>query len=472
MHGGPESVRVCVSQQQFLFALKTAHTAMLGTETEGTAEETEHTDGTERTDEDTEGTEGCDDDEPAAAPAAPQRPALIIESLWISPPPVGVAAEVQLLAPAAPSASSEDTAGTDDEEPLAALAEAQQYIAAPQRPSAAIESQYVSQLPPPAGAAGVLPLAPAAPSASSEGTAGTDDEEPLAALAEAQPYTAATESQYESAPPAAAAAEVQPIAPGPPASTGPPASSGAPSEAGSSSCSSTLSSKAQGKLPMRYVSTVAARLSPAAVTTVTMSMPPLCTAPAVPPFAAPRQPPPSRAVPAAKASSVAPPAYASQVKASTPSDRPVDRLGPYPPAVDPTLNTTRPPAVDQTLNTTRPASLRETIAALSPQQRAQARLNFGESTQHSVDHKRAKWEAYQSLSADEKSKLAATSPTPPVGAATAVKKVASHKLAASPVVKAPNLTGPKIDIDMLDPSTLLPQSAQASAAPSSPTQSE
>jgi len=111
-------------------------------------------------------------------------------------------------------------------------------------------------------------------------------------------------------------------------------------------------------------------------------------------------------------------------------------------------------------------------AQLSPQQRAQARLNFGESAQHSGDHKRAKWEAYQSLSAEEKSKLAATLPTPPVGAATAVKKVASHKLAASPAVKAPNLTGPKIDIDMLDPATLLPQSAQAAAATSSPTQSE
>jgi hypothetical protein len=111
-------------------------------------------------------------------------------------------------------------------------------------------------------------------------------------------------------------------------------------------------------------------------------------------------------------------------------------------------------------------------AQLSPQQRAQARLNFGESAQHSVDHKRAKWEAYQSLSAEEKSKLAASLPAPPVGAATAVKKVASHKLASSPVVKAPNLTGPKIDIDMLDPATLLPQSAQTAAAPSSPTQSE
>ena len=72
----------------------------------------------------------------------------------------------------------------------------------------------------------------------------------------------------------------------------------------------------------------------------------------------------------------------------------------------------------------------------------------------------------------EKSKLAASLPAPPVGAATAVKKVASHKLASSPVVKAPNLTGPKIDIDMLDPATLLPQPAQAAAATSSPTQSE
>jgi hypothetical protein len=111
-------------------------------------------------------------------------------------------------------------------------------------------------------------------------------------------------------------------------------------------------------------------------------------------------------------------------------------------------------------------------AQLSPQQRAVARLNFGDTAQHSVDHKRAKWEAYQSLSAEEKTKLAATSPTPPSGAATAIKKVASHKLAASPALKAPNLTGPKIDIDMLDPATLLPQAAQTAAAPSAPIQSE
>ena len=111
-------------------------------------------------------------------------------------------------------------------------------------------------------------------------------------------------------------------------------------------------------------------------------------------------------------------------------------------------------------------------AQLSPQQRAQARLNFAESTQHTPDQKRAKWEAYQALTTEEKNKLAAASPLGPTGAATAVKKVPSHKLAASPALKAPNLTGPKIDVEMLDPSTLLPQAPQTAAAPSAPTQSE
>jgi len=111
-------------------------------------------------------------------------------------------------------------------------------------------------------------------------------------------------------------------------------------------------------------------------------------------------------------------------------------------------------------------------AQLSPQQRAQARLNFAESAVHTTDQKRAKWEAYQSLSSEEKNKLAAASPTAPMGAATAVKKVAPHKLAASPALKAPNLTGPKIDVEMLDPSTLLPQAPQTAAAPTAPTQSE
>lgn len=74
--------------------------------------------------------------------------------------------------------------------------------------------------------------------------------------------------------------------------------------------------------------------------------------------------------------------------------------------------------------------------SLSPQQRAQARLNFGKtkelSKQLTPEEKRAKWQAYQALSAEEKQKLAAKASPRPSGAATAVKPVAPQKLAAVP----------------------------------------
>lgn len=73
---------------------------------------------------------------------------------------------------------------------------------------------------------------------------------------------------------------------------------------------------------------------------------------------------------------------------------------------------------------------------LSPQQRAQARLNFGKtkelSGQLTPEEKKAKWETYQALSAEEKQKLAAKASPKPTGAATAVKPVAPQKLAAVP----------------------------------------
>jgi hypothetical protein len=73
---------------------------------------------------------------------------------------------------------------------------------------------------------------------------------------------------------------------------------------------------------------------------------------------------------------------------------------------------------------------------LSPQQRAQARLNFGKtrelSGQLTAEEKKAKWETYQALSAEEKQKLAAKASPKPTGAATAVKPVAPQKLAAVP----------------------------------------
>jgi hypothetical protein len=82
---------------------------------------------------------------------------------------------------------------------------------------------------------------------------------------------------------------------------------------------------------------------------------------------------------------------------------------------------------------------------LSPQQRAQARLNFAKtkelSTQLTPEEKKAKWETYQALSAEEKQKLAAKGSPKPTGAATAVKPVAPQKLTA--VQPHPNKPGTK-----------------------------
>ncbi len=73
---------------------------------------------------------------------------------------------------------------------------------------------------------------------------------------------------------------------------------------------------------------------------------------------------------------------------------------------------------------------------LSPQQRAQARLNFGKtqelSKQLTPEEKKARWQTYQALSPEEKQKLAAKASPKPAGAATAVKPVSPQKLAAIP----------------------------------------
>jgi len=89
--------------------------------------------------------------------------------------------------------------------------------------------------------------------------------------------------------------------------------------------------------------------------------------------------------------------------------------------------------------------------SLSPQQRAQARLNFGRtkelSKQLTPEEKKAKWETYQALSPEEKQKLAAKASPKPAGAATAVKPVAPQKLAPVPPhpVKAASKPAPKIN---------------------------
>ena len=83
--------------------------------------------------------------------------------------------------------------------------------------------------------------------------------------------------------------------------------------------------------------------------------------------------------------------------------------------------------------------------AMSPQQRAAARLNFGKakelSNQLTADEKKEKWQTYQALSPEEKAKLASKAAPKPAGAATAVKPVAPQKLA---VTAKGTLPSPKV----------------------------
>ncbi|HYF44195.1 MAG TPA: DUF3106 domain-containing protein [Ramlibacter sp.] len=88
--------------------------------------------------------------------------------------------------------------------------------------------------------------------------------------------------------------------------------------------------------------------------------------------------------------------------------------------------------------------------ALSPQQRAQARLNFAETQTLAPDDKKAKWEAYQALPPEEKRKLAAGAAVKPPPTAAAVKPVPKQKLAAVPKArndaKSPRIAaGPAAD---------------------------
>jgi len=103
--------------------------------------------------------------------------------------------------------------------------------------------------------------------------------------------------------------------------------------------------------------------------------------------------------------------------------------------------------------------------ALSPQQRTQARLNFGVARQVPADEKKAKWQAYQALSPEEKRKLAAAAARPPATAA-AIRPVAPGKLATVPRAKTPG-SAPRRGIvapGRLDRHTLLPRRLPASAA--------
>lgn len=99
-------------------------------------------------------------------------------------------------------------------------------------------------------------------------------------------------------------------------------------------------------------------------------------------------------------------------------------------------------------------------AALSPQQRTTARLNFAGTQQVPQEDKRAKWEAYQALSPEAKQKLAAQQAKPVVGAAPAVKPIAADKLAVPPSASN-NKPLPRIATNQTTPVTLLPTPSNA-----------
>lgn len=104
-------------------------------------------------------------------------------------------------------------------------------------------------------------------------------------------------------------------------------------------------------------------------------------------------------------------------------------------------------------------------AKLTPQQRALARLNFAEVQQVTVDERKSKWEAYQSLSRDERHELTKGHPPAPNSAAIATRPVPSQKLAVLPVPKSSQPTQLRIDMDLVHPVTLLPLNARGHASP-------
>ncbi|MDZ7866499.1 DUF3106 domain-containing protein [Acidovorax sp.] len=77
-------------------------------------------------------------------------------------------------------------------------------------------------------------------------------------------------------------------------------------------------------------------------------------------------------------------------------------------------------------------------ASLSAQQRSQARLNYASTNRLARDNKLAQWEAYQALTAEERSMLAAKAPPKPQGAATALRPVSPRKLVQVPAATRAN----------------------------------
>ncbi len=104
-------------------------------------------------------------------------------------------------------------------------------------------------------------------------------------------------------------------------------------------------------------------------------------------------------------------------------------------------------------------------ASLSNQERAQARLNFAEVKQIPVDERKAKWEAYQALSDEEKSKLAARAAPRPPGAAPTIRPVPLQKLAPVPTLSSDGQHTPRIELAPPMPASRPPLLAAPAPSP-------
>ncbi len=97
-------------------------------------------------------------------------------------------------------------------------------------------------------------------------------------------------------------------------------------------------------------------------------------------------------------------------------------------------------------------------ATLTPRQRNQARFNFNSAQSLTIQDKRAQWEAYQALTAQEKKTLS-SGPKPPVKSAARSTTPPSSRLVRPPLlpVNASQAT-PRVALSRpVHPKTLLPQ---------------
>ena len=106
--------------------------------------------------------------------------------------------------------------------------------------------------------------------------------------------------------------------------------------------------------------------------------------------------------------------------------------------------------------------------ALSPQQRHLARLNFNTIQKLPKENKKAQWEAYQALSAEERRLLSAGSTVPTKSAAPTAKPLEAHRVVKTTVRPA---SRDQAQPTAIDRKTLLPSPPSLTApVPSAPSQ--